>query len=173
MSVTNLCCRFITAVILSIAVNQDAISQNAVINVTGSLIDKTCTVENKAVTLNFGDFYVNKIFSQFIASTSTTINLTKCSVDTTQVTASLSGSGFGDGFKNIGTASGVYIVAYREAKSSVISNNGFWTKQVDSDKHSVSFFYMFSLKRNYVNNSFETITPGSILSVINVTFSYS
>lgn len=178
MSIHKCCSLLISLALLSMAFIHNASAQNAVINVTGSLVNPTCTVVNNAITQDFGEFYANKMFTQYLKSIFPTIKLTNCSADTNQVTATISGNTEtapitnGKGFKNTGTATGVYLLMYKQlsdGSTAIISNYNTWSNQVNASTHSVNFNFKSWLMLNYA----EDISPGNIQFVINISFSYS
>ncbi|MBF7979190.1 MULTISPECIES: fimbrial protein [Rahnella] len=178
MNAKKTCSMALILTALSAAGMPAACAQNASINVTGSLVNPTCTVSG-AYQEDFGEVYIDKVSSSTLSARLINLTLTNCSNTTVTATATFSGT-LDAGtviFTNMGSATGVGVRAYRNSGAGqTVSNGHQWTKNVDATSHSVTFPTVFTLVRKYVasnNPRYVAMTSGTVLAVISVSYSYS
>ena len=154
------------AVCLNMTPSQAA---DVTITVNGSVVAKPCTVSTKDVKVELGDLYTFNLRSAGSASAwhEIALNLTRCPVGTSVVTATFSGTTDETGYyKNLGTATNVQLQLQNASGKDL--KNGIQDR-VSVNDSTLSASFPLKVRALSVNGR---ATQGSISSVINVTYTY-
>ncbi|EJJ6391915.1 type 1 fimbrial protein [Escherichia albertii] len=140
------------------------------ITVNGKVVAKPCTVSTTNATVDLGDLYSFSLISAGAASAwhDVALELSRCPVGTSRVTASFSGTADSTGYyKNQGTAQNIQL-ELQDASGNTLNTGATKTVQVDDATQSAHF--PLQVRALTVNGG---ATQGTIQAVINITYTYS
>jgi minor fimbrial subunit len=158
---------------------QQALAEPVQVNISGKVIASPCTVDtaNSNLNVNLGDYKAAELEVAGMYSKQEgifNIALKDCPASTRKVTATFSGTADKDEpkmFSNTGTASGIAVKIKKLRDNwtdeSINPNGGVWVADVTSITQSVNFVFSSTL---YSKTG--TVTPGTVNSTMQVTFTY-
>lgn len=138
-------------------------------NISLTVTAGTCTVDSSTSIQDFGYVFAGDIKGRG-AYKNFSLTLSNCSYATSKVTATFSGNADATSpswyYKNMGTATGISIELATRGGGSGLGNGKSMTASVDSSRKAT-----FNLSTSI--NQEANPMPGTILSTITVTYSYS
>ncbi|QGN38763.1 fimbrial protein [Klebsiella oxytoca] len=140
------------------------------ITVNGKVVAKPCTVSTPNATVELGDLYTFNLISAGSSSSwhSVVLNLSNCPIGTSRVTATFSGTADATGYyRNQGTAGNIQL-ELQDTNGTTLNNGAKKEVQVDDTTQAVSF--PLRVRALTVNGG---ATQGTILAVINITYTYA
>ena len=138
--------------------------------VNGKVVAKPCTVSTPNATVELGDLYTFNLISAGSSSPwhSVALNLSNCPIGTSRVTATFSGTADATGYyRNQGTAGNIQL-ELQDTNGTTLNNGAKKEVQVDDTTQAVSF--PLRVRALTVNGG---ATQGTILAVINITYTYA
>ncbi|TJF03128.1 type 1 fimbrial protein [Escherichia coli] len=141
----------------------------AVHTVNGRVVAKPCTIQTKEANVNLGDLYTRNLQQPGSASGwhNITLSLTDCPVETSAVTAIVTGSTDNTGYyKNEGTAENIQI-ELRDDQDAALKNGDSKTVIVDEITRNAQF--PLKARAITVNGN---ASQGTIEALINVIYTW-
>jgi len=146
-------------------------ADDVTITINGKVVAQPCTVSTPNAVVDLGDLYTFDLVTARTTSawTPTTLSLTSCPEGTSQVTATFSGTADSSGqyYANQGTAGNIAL-QLQDTNGTNLSNGTAEIVPVNTTSLSANFTLQVRAITPNGNAS-----QGTILSVINVTYTYS
>ncbi|HGM5490687.1 TPA: fimbrial protein [Serratia fonticola] len=166
--------KFLFSLFLSGLTVLSAQATDVTININGRVIASPCTVDGaQSVNVDLGQNIEAASLSTAGSSSewsSFNLNLKNCPASTSNVTATFSGTADSTSpnyYRNTGTATGVAVQLFKANSSTSLGNGSTFVSAVNATAHTATFPLA---ARAYTATG--NVMPGTIASVVQVTFTY-